>query len=70
VIPDLTLGEESGLPIAEALAARSVPLVYASNHFEEEFANFPKLAAFLAKPFTFADFEAVVRPLLTEASAS
>ena len=63
-IVDLTLGDESGRPIAEALAAKGVPFVYATGQAEAQLDDLPRAAGVLLKPYSFEAFEAAVRAML------
>ena len=60
-IVDLTLGHESGRPIAEALAAKGVPFVYATGQAEAQLDDLPRASGVLLKPYSFDAFEAAVR---------
>ena len=63
-IVDLTLGGESGRPIAEALAAKGAPFVYATGQAETQLDGLPRPSAVLLKPYSFKAFEAAVRAML------
>ena len=63
-IVDLTLGGESGRPIAEALAARGAPFVYSTGRAEDQLDDLPTAACVLHKPFSFEALEAAVRAML------
>jgi DNA-binding NarL/FixJ family response regulator len=63
-IVDLTLGGDSGRPIAEALAARGAPFVYATGQSEAELGDLPRASGVLLKPFSFEAFEAALRAML------
>jgi DNA-binding response OmpR family regulator len=63
-IIDLTLGHESGRPIAEALAARGAPFVYATGQSEGELDDMPRASGVLLKPYTFEAFEAALHTML------
>lgn len=63
-IIDLTLGHESGRPIAEALAARRVPFVYATGQAEAQLDDLPRASAVLLKPYSFEAFGAAVLAML------
>ena len=52
---------ESGRPIAEALAAKGVPFVYATGQAETQLDELPRAAGVLLKPYSFEAFEAAVR---------
>jgi DNA-binding response OmpR family regulator len=63
-IVDLTLGLESGRPIAEALAAKGAPFVYATGQAEAQLDDLPPAAGVLLKPFNFEAFVAAVQAML------
>jgi DNA-binding response OmpR family regulator len=63
-IVDLTLGAESGVPIAESLAAKGTPFVYATGQAEGQIGDLPRAAGLLLKPYTFEKFEVAVRGML------
>ena len=63
-IVDLTLGAESGRPIAEALAARGAPFVYATGQAETQLDDLPRATGVLLKPYSFEAFEAAVHTML------
>lgn len=60
---DLTLGGESGRPIAEALAGRGAPFVYATGQAEAQLDDLPPASGVLLKPYSFEAFEAAVRAM-------
>ncbi len=66
-IVDLTLGSESGRPIAEALAAKGKPFVYATGQAEGQIGDVPRASGLLLKPYTFENFEVAVREMLARA---
>ena len=66
-IIDLALGLESGRPIAEALAAKGAPFVYATGQAETELQGLPPAAGVLLKPYSFEAFVAAVRAMLPDA---
>ena len=66
-IVDLTLGLESGRPIAEALAAKGAPFLYATGQAEGELDDLPPAAGVLLKPFSFEAFVAAVQAMLPDA---
>ena len=66
-IVDLTLGADSGRPIAEALTAMGKPFVYATGQAEGQIGDLPPPAALLLKPYTFENFELAVRGMLAAA---
>jgi DNA-binding response OmpR family regulator len=61
---DLTLGTESGRPIAEALCARGAPFLYATGQAEAQLDDLPPAAGVLLKPYSFEAFEAALREML------
>ena len=63
-IVDLTLGAESGRPIAEALAAKRAPFLYATGQAETQLDELPRASGVLLKPYSFEAFEAAVRAML------
>jgi len=63
-IIDLTLGHESGRPIAEALAARGTPFLYATGQSEAQLDALPPAAGVLLKPYSFEAFEAALHTML------
>jgi DNA-binding response OmpR family regulator len=63
-IVDLTLGHESGRPIAEALAAKNVPFVYATGQAEAQLDDLPRASGVLLKPYSFEAFELAVEAML------
>ena len=63
-VVDLTLGRESGAPIAQSLAERGVPFVYATGQGESQLDNLPPAAGVLLKPYSFEAFEAAVKGML------
>jgi DNA-binding response OmpR family regulator len=65
-VVDLTLGTESGAPIAEALAARGVPFLYATGQAEVQLDHLPRAAGVLLKPYSFESFEAAVKGMLPQ----
>jgi len=65
-VVDLTLGAESGAPIAEALAARGVPFVYATGQAEAQLDHLPRAAGVLLKPYSFEAFAAAVKGMLPQ----
>lgn len=62
-ILDLSLGGEKSLPVADALAARDIPYMFASGYgrsgLEEAYADRP----LLRKPFDFEELEAALKAL-------
>lgn len=66
-IVDLTLGHESGRPIAEALAARGARFVYATGQSEAQLDDLPPASGVLLKPYSFEAFEAALTTMLTAA---
>ena len=65
-VVDLSLGAESGAPIAEALASRGVPFVYATGQAEAQLDHLPRAAGVLLKPYSFEAFEAAVKGMLPQ----
>lgn len=65
-VVDLTLGHESGVPIAEALAANGVPFVYATGQAETQLNHLPRAAGILLKPYSFEAFEAAIKGMLPQ----
>ena len=63
-IVDLTLGKDSAKPLAEALAAKGKPFVYATGQSEGQLDHLPKAAGVLLKPYSFDKFEAAVNGML------
>ncbi len=63
-IVDLTLGADSGRPIAEALAAKGAPFVYATGQAEAQLDDLPHASGVLLKPYSFEAFEAAVHAML------
>lgn len=63
-VVDLTLGHESGRPIAEALAAKGAPFVYATGQAEAQLDDMPRASGVLLKPYSFEAFEAAVQAML------
>jgi DNA-binding response OmpR family regulator len=63
-VVDLTLGAESGRPIAEALAAKGSPFVYATGQAEAQLDDMPRASGVLLKPYSFEAFEAAVQAML------
>ena len=65
-VVDLTLGHESGAPIAEALAAKGVPFVYATGQAEGQLDHLPRAAGVLLKPYSFETFETALKGMLPQ----
>lgn len=63
-VVDLTLGTESGRPVAEALARRGVPFAYATGQAEAQLDDLPRAAAVLLKPYSFDAFRAAIATML------
>ncbi len=59
-IVDVTLGKETGYPIAERLAERNIPFVFATGHAEGSLPPPFAGAPMLTKPFDFAAVQAAV----------
>ena len=66
-IIDVSLGHESGIPLAELLAARGIPFVFATGHAAADIGSSHLAASILAKPFEFEAFKEAVHAL-TEGS--
>ncbi len=66
-IVDLTLGHESGRPIAETLAERGVRFVYATGQSESQLDDLPQASGVLLKPYSFEAFEAALHSMLSAA---
>ena len=66
-VVDLTLGAESGRPVAEALAAKGAPFLYATGQAETQLDDLPAAAGVLLKPYSFEAFEAAVQAMLPPA---
>jgi CheY-like chemotaxis protein len=65
-IVDVSLGRESGYPVAEALAARGVPFVFATGYGREALDPAWRGRPTLMKPFDFDAFRAAVERMLAE----
>ena len=65
-IIDVSLGHESGVTLAEHLAARGVPFVFASGHAPADIGSGHLAAAILTKPFSFDAFKQAVDALTGE----
>ena len=63
-IVDVTLGKETGYPIAERLAALKIPFVFATGRAEGSLQPPFTDAPVLAKPFDFADVQAAIARML------
>ncbi len=63
-IVDLTLGAESGRTIAETLADKGVPFVYATGQAQVQLDDLPRASGVLLKPYSLDAFEAAVRAML------
>lgn len=57
-ILDMTLGQDSSFPIADALSARGVPFLFASGHDADSLPEKHAKRHVLAKPFEQADLQA------------
>jgi DNA-binding response OmpR family regulator len=68
-ILDVSLGEGSGYPVAECLAERKIPFVFATGHAQQSLA--PRFAStpVLVKPFDFADVNTAIDTMIARASA-
>ena len=65
-IIDVSLGHESGVTLAEQLAARGVPFVFASGHAPTDISSSHLAAAILTKPFSFEAFKQAIDVLTKE----
>ncbi len=61
---DVSLGRESGYPLAEALEARGVPFVFATGYGKGGLEPHWRHCETLAKPFEFDTFRAAVEGML------
>jgi len=64
---DVTLGRESGYPLAEALEARGVPFVFATGYGKAGLEPAWRHRETLAKPFEFEAFRAAIEGMLGQA---
>ena len=64
-IIDVTLGRESAYPLAEVLAARGIPFVFATGHSEADIERGHAAVAVLVKPFGLKPFEAAVKTIVS-----
>jgi CheY-like chemotaxis protein len=64
---DINLGEETSAPIAVALAARAVPIVFATGYDRDAA---PAHAEVIAKPYSSAQVEAALTRVLAAAAAA
>ena len=62
-IIDVSLGTESGIPLAERLVTQGLPCVYASGHAEASIGSRHLAVAILSKPFSFKAFKEAVGAL-------
>ena len=69
-IIDVSLGTESGIPLAERLVARGLSCVFASGHAEAFIGSRHLAVAILSKPFSFEAFKVAVRALTDRSGAS
>ena len=69
-IVDVSLGEGSGYPVAECLAERNIPFVFATGHAHQSLA--PRFAStpVLVKPFDFADVNAAIDSMIARTPAA
>ena len=65
-IIDVSLGRESGYPLAEELAKRGIPFAFATGHSEAAIAPGHMAVAVLVKPFGLAPFQAVVEAIVSK----
>ena len=65
-IIDVSLGHESGVTLAQQLAARGVPFVFASGHAPADIGSGHLAAAILTKPFSFEAFKQAIDALTQE----
>lgn len=63
-IVDVTLGKETGYPIAERLAERKIPFVFATGRAEGSLQPPFADAPMLTKPFDFAAVQAAIAKML------
>ena len=63
-IIDVSLGRQSGYPVAEALAARAVPFVFATGHGADGIDPAWRGRPTLIKPFEFEAFRLAVEGVL------
>jgi CheY-like chemotaxis protein len=63
-IIDVSLGRETGYPVAEALAARGVPFIFATGYGQEDLDPSWRGHPTLTKPFEFDAFRAAVERTL------
>jgi CheY-like chemotaxis protein len=66
-IVDVTLGKETGYPVAERLAQRNIPFVFATGHAEGSLPPPFERAPMLIKPYDFAAIQAAVAQMLAQA---
>ena len=66
-ILDINLGTETSAPIAEALAVRGVPIVFATGYDRDAA---PPGAEVIAKPYSTAQVEAALRRVLAAAATA
>ena len=65
-IIDVSLGRESGYPLAEELAARAIPFAFATGHRAAALERGHAAVAVLIKPFGLAPFQAVVEAIVSK----
>ncbi len=63
-IIDVTLGRETGYPVAKALALRGIPFAFATGHAKAQSSPEYRAAALLRKPFEFDAFRIAIETLL------
>ena len=66
-IVDVSLGEGSGYPVAECLAERNIPFVFATGHARQSLAPRFVSTPVLVKPFDFADVNAAIATMIARA---
>ncbi|MGO9483177.1 MAG: response regulator [Rhodomicrobium sp.] len=66
-ILDVTLGSETGYPVAERLAERNIPFVFATGHAEGSLLPPHAGAPVLTKPFDFAAVRAAIAGMVEKA---
>ena len=68
-IVDVSLGEGSGYPVAECLAKRNIPFVFATGHAQQSLAACFASTPVLVKPFDFADDHAAIDTMIARAAS-
>jgi DNA-binding response OmpR family regulator len=64
-IVDLALGAESGRPIAEALAAKGTPFIYATAQAGADLDDLPPSMGLLTKPYSCEALTLALKPILS-----